>query len=237
MSQASSELPSPSQMRAFNEASHAAWEAARMREASRALATGLIAIFVCVPGVAMFLGTHAPLVLIALILCDLACLIWAVRRIGSERRRSLVTVTDRLDDAFATKPRQAVLYLVGITLYYVLCRIGWTVLRRHMSTEVHLASLAIFPLMCIGFFVYRGAKLAFWEYFLFAACIPLAYLPILIRPEVATPLGFEGSILVILNAAAMILVIVGTASLHHRWEVWSRELDRPGDETGAELTS
>ena len=225
MSETPGELPSPSQVRAFNEASRAAWRASRMREASHALVTGNLILSVCLPGIGLFLLHCAPLFLIALILCYLACLTWAIRRIGRERGKSLVTVTDRLDDLFAAKPRQAILYFVGVVLYFMLCSTGWRVLRRHISTEAHLASLAIVPLMCIGFFLYRAVTLAFWEYFLFALCIPMAYLPILLRPEVTTPLGSQGWGLVVLSASSMVLVILGSASLHHRWEVWSRSLE------------
>ena len=107
-----------------------------------------------------------------------------------------------------------------------------------MSTATHLASLAIFPLMCIGFFIYLAVSLAFWEYFLFAMCIPLAYLPIFFHPGPTTPLSSLALILVIVSTASMVLVIVGAASLYHRWEVWSRSLDDlESEQAGEEVAS
>jgi hypothetical protein len=238
MIETSSELPTPAQMRAFNEANRATRQAVRMREASHALVPGLITLGICLPGTSMFLGTNAPFVLIALIFGYLGLLFWAVRRIKGQRLKSLVKVTDRLDDELAANPRKVVLYYFGMMLYSALCGIGWTILRRHMSTATHLASLVIFPLMCIGYFVYRAVRLAFWEYFLFAICIPLAYMPIFFQPGATTPLSFLALIWVIVSTASMALVIVGTASLYHRWEVWSRSLeDLASEQAGEEVAS
>jgi hypothetical protein len=238
MIETSSELPTPAEMRAFNEANRASWQAVRMREASHALVPGLIALGICLPGTSMFLGTNAPLVLIALLFGYLGCLFWGVRRIKGQRLKSLVKVTDRLDDELAAKPRKAALYVFGMMSYYVLCSTGWTILRRHMSTATHLASLAIFPLMCIGYFVYRSVRFAFWEYFLFAMCIPMAYMPIFFQPGATTALSFLALIWVIVSTASMVLVIVGTASLYHRWEVWSRSLDDlSSEQAGEEVAS
>jgi len=235
MTETSSEMPTPSEMRAFDEANRAAWRAARMREASRALVTGHIALYVCLPGICVFLGTHAPLLLLALLFGYLGLLSWAIRRIKRQRLKSHVKVTDRGEEELAAQ-RKSVRYVLGWTSYIVLCLIGWAVLRRHMSTAAHLASLAIFPLMCIGYFVYWAVRLALWEHFLFAACIPLAYLPILLYPGPPSP---QSSlvlvlVLVIVSTASMVLVIVGAASLYHRWEVWSRSLDDLASEQAGE---
>ena len=226
MIETSSELPTPAEMRAFHEANRATWQAVRMREASHALVTGHIALGICLPGTCMFLGTNAPLVLIALLFGYLGCLFWAIRHIKGQRLKSLVKVTDRLDVELAVNPRKVVLYVLGVMSYYVLCITGWTIFHRHMPTATHLASLAIFPLMGIGYFVYRAVRLAFWEYFLFAMCIPLAYMPIFFPPGPATPLSL----------LPLMLVIVGAASLYHRWEVWSRSLDDlAGEQAGEEV--
>jgi hypothetical protein len=238
MIETSSELPTPAEMWAFNEANRATWQAVRMREASHAFVTGHIALGICLPGTYLSLEINAPFVLFALLFGYLGCLFWAIRRIKGQRLKSLVKVTDRLDDELAAKPRKAVLYVFGMMSYYVLCNTGWTILRRHMSTATHLASLAIFPLMCIGYFVHRAVRLAFWEYFLFAMCIPLAYLPIFFHPGPTTPLSFLALILVIVSTASMVLVIVGAASLYHRWEVWSRSLDDlASEQAGEEVAS
>lgn len=238
MIETSSELPTPAQIQAFDEANRASWQAARMREASRAFVMGHITLGICTPGIFMFLANDAPFVLIALIFGYLGCLFWAIRRIKGQRLKSLVRVTDRLEVELAVKPYKTVLYLFGMMLYSALCGIGWTILRRHMSTATHLASLTIFPLMCIGFFVYHAVRLALWEYFLFAICIPLAYMPILLQPEPTTPLRSLALILVIVSASLMVLVIVGAASLYHRWEVWSRSLDDlASEQAGEEVAS
>jgi hypothetical protein len=234
----SSELPTPAEMRAFNEVNRATWQAIRMREASRALVTGGFALSMCLPGACLSLGTDAPFVLIALLLGCLGCLFWAIRRIKKQRLKSLVKVTDRFEDELAAKPRKAVLYAFGMMSCYVLGSAGWTILRQHMSTATHLASLAIFPLMCIGFFAYRALKLAFWKYFLFAMCIPLAHMPIFFLPGPTTPLSSTALILMSMSAASVVLVIVGAASLHHRWEVWSRSLDDlASEQAGEEMAS
>jgi hypothetical protein len=67
-------------------------------------------------------------------------------------------------------------------------------------------------------------KFAFWEDFLFAICITLAYLPVLLPPGP----NIELSLLV------LVFVILGTESLHHRWEVWARSLDDPASEPAGE---
>lgn len=238
MIETSTELPTPAQMRAFNEANRATWQAVRMREASHALVPGLMTFFVCLPGTSMFLGTNAPFVLLALLFGSLGLLFWAVRRIKGQRLKSPVKVTSRLDEELAAKPRKAVLYVFGWWSYCVICMIGWSALRPYMSTTTHLASLAIFPLMCIGYFVYRAVGLAFWEYFLFAICIPLAYMPLFFQPGATTPLSFWPLIWVIVSTASMISVIVGTASLYHRWEVWSGSLeDLASEHAGEEVAS
>lgn len=235
MMETSSELPTPAQMRAFNEANRATWQAVRMREASRALVTGHIALLVCLSGTSLVvthrLGTNAPFVAFALLFGYLGWLFWAIRRIKGQRLKSLVKVTDRGDDKVhkaAAKPRKVVLYFFGMMLYQALCGIGWTIAYRHMSTTTILASLAMFPLMGIGYFVYRVVKYAFWEDFLFAMCIALAYMPIFLQPGPTTELSL----------LALVFVIVGTASLYHRWEVWSRSLDDlTSEQEGEEVAS
>lgn len=235
MIETSSELPTPAQMRALNEANRATWQAVRMREASRALVTGHIALWVCLCGtlaVMQHAGTNASFVVSALLLFALlfgylGWLFWAIRRIKGQRLKSLVKVTYRGDDKFhkaAAGDRKAVLYFFGIWLYSILCGIGWSFALQHMSTTNILASLAIFPLMGIGYFVYRVVKYAFWEDFLFAMCIALAYMPIFLQPGP----NIELSLL------ALVFVIVGTASLRHRWEVWSRSLDDLATEQAGE---
>jgi hypothetical protein len=231
----SSELPTPAQMRAFQEANRAMGQAVRMREASRALVTGHIALGICLVGTMLVVshhrGTNAFFVMDALLLGYLGCLFWAIRRMKGQRLKSLVKVTDRGDDELrklAAKPRKVALYFFGWMSFQALCAIGWTIAFRHMSYTTMLASLAILPLMGIGYFVYRVAKFAFWEDFLFAMCIALAYMPFFLQPGPTTPLSF----------LALVLVIVGTVSLHHRWEVWSRSLDDlASEQAGEEVAS
>ena len=150
-----------------------------MREASARLVTGHIALWVCLCGtlaVMQHAGTNASFVVSALLLFALlfgylGWLFWAIRRIKGQRLKSLVKVTYRGDEKFhkaAAGDRKAVLYFFGIWLYSMLCGIGWSFALQHMSITTILASLAIFPLMGIGYFVYRVVKYAFWEYFLFA---------------------------------------------------------------------
>ena len=238
MIETSSQLPTPLEMRAFDEANRATWQAVRMREASRAFVMGHITLGICTPGIYMFLEINAPFVLIALLFGYLGCVFWAIRRIKGQRLKSLVRVTDRLEVELAVKPYKTILYVFGMISYSVLCTTGWAILFRHMSTATRLASLAIFPLMCIGSFVYRAVRLALWEYFLFAMCIPLAYMPILLQPVPTAPLSSLALILVIVSAASMVLVIVGAASLYHRWEVWSRSLDDlASEQAGEEVAS
>jgi hypothetical protein len=78
--------------------------------------------------------------------------------------------------------------------------------------------------MGIGYFVYRVVKYAFWEDFLFVMYIALAYMPIFLQSGPTTELSL----------LALVFVIVGTASLHHRWEVWSRSVDDLASEQAAE---
>ena len=58
-------LPTPAQMRTFYEASQAVWNARRMREASRAVITGNIALGICMLGTVLvvmhsLLGSAGP---------------------------------------------------------------------------------------------------------------------------------------------------------------------------------
>ena len=73
-------LPTPAQMRTLHEASQAAWNARRMREASRAVITGNIALALCMLGTVLvvmhsrWVGTAGPFVACGLVYGDLA--IW-----------------------------------------------------------------------------------------------------------------------------------------------------------------
>ncbi|MHC5542355.1 hypothetical protein ACYOEI_29380 [Singulisphaera rosea] len=235
MIEESSEAPMPAEMRAFNEANRATWQAVRMREASRALVTGHLALFVCLSGTTLVvthrLGTNAPFVAAGLLFGYLGCLFWALRRIRGPRLKSLVKVTDRGDELIlkvAANPLKAALYIFGIMTWQALCRIAWPISYEHMSKTSILASLAIFPLMGIGYFVHRVVRYAFWEDCLFAMCIALAYMPIFLPPGPVTGLSF----------LSLAFVIVGTASLYHRWEVWSGSLGESASErTGEEVAS
>ncbi len=239
MIESSSELPTPLETRAFDEAKRAAWRAARMREASRAFVTGHVALGVCLPGICIVLGTNAPFVLIALLFFVYpAFLFWAIRRIHRQRGQSLVKVTDRIEVELAANPRNVVLPIIAWIPYTILCMLAGPVLLRRMPTSIHLASLAIFPMMCVGYFVHQALRLALWEYFLFATSIPLAYLPVLLQPEPPAPQSSLAAVLGFVSVASMVLAIVGAASLHHRWEVWSRSLDDLGsDKEAGEVAS
>ena len=95
------DLPTPAQMRAFNGVAHAAWQARRMGEASRALITGNIVFGLCVVGTALVVmqsrcaGNAAPFVMCGLVYGYLAGLLLSLRWMKRQRARASVTVVDR----------------------------------------------------------------------------------------------------------------------------------------------
>jgi hypothetical protein len=214
------DLPTPAQMRAFNQATHAAWQARRMGEASRALVSGNIALGLCVLGTvlgvrhARWAGAAAPFVACGLLFGYLAGLFLSIRRMKRQRARAFVTVVDRREEDMrkaVARPRKMVAVIFALFVLQAVSAAGWSIALRHMSNSAILASLSIGPLMGMLFFVRRFVIFRFWEDLLFAGCVVLAYAPIFLRLSDLSPLSF----------LSLLLVILGTVSLHARWLTWS----------------
>ncbi len=230
---AGSGLPTPAQMRTLHEASQAAWHARRMREASRAVITGNIALALCMLGTVLvvmhsrWVGTAGPFVACGLVYGDLAVMFLSLRWMKRQRAQSLVTVVDRREEEArkaVARPWRAVAFLCALLVFQAVCVIGWSIGLRHMSNGAILASLAVGPLIGILFFVRRFMVFRFWEDLLFAGCVALAYAPFFLGSWDLTPLSF----------VSLVLVIPGAASLHSRWVVWTRSLADVGGEDSAE---
>jgi len=224
-------------MRTLYEASQAAWNARRMREAARAVITGNIALAICMLGTVLVvmhsrsMGTAGPFVACGLVYGDLALMFLSLRWMKRERAHSLVTVVDRREDEVrkaVARPWRAVAVLVALLGFQALSVIGWSIGLRHMSNAAILASLSIGPLIGILFFVGRFMVFRFWEDLLFAGCVALAYAPFFLRSWDLTPLSF----------LSLLLVFTGAASLHSRWVAWSRSLaDLGGEDSPEEVRS
>jgi hypothetical protein len=230
---AGGDLPTPAQMRSFYEVSQAAWHARRMREASRAVITGNIALGLCVLG-AMLVVMHSQwvrdvsiFVMAGLIWGYLIGLFFTIRWIKRQRARSLVTVIDRREEEArkaVAQPRRLAALLFVAYVFQALCAIGWGIAFRHMSNSAILASLAISPVIGMLYFVRRFVQFRFWEDLLFAGSVALAFAPMFLRTWDLTPLSF----------LALLLVIAGTVSLHFRWVTWTRSLADIGSEDAPE---
>jgi len=230
---AGSGLPTPAQMRTLYEASLAAWHARRMREASQAVIIGNIALAICMLGTVLvvmhsrWVGTAGPFVACGLVYGDLAVMFLSFRWMKRQRAHSLVTVVDRREEEVrqaVARPWRAVAVLFAFLIFQAVCVMGWSIGLRHMSNSAILASLSVAPLIGILFFVRRFMVFRLWEDLLFAGCVVVAYTPFFLGSWDLTPLSF----------VSLILVILGAASLHSRWVVWTRSLAAMGGEDCAE---
>ena len=220
---AGGDLPTPAQMRTFYEVSRAVWHARRMREASRAVITGNVAFFFCLVGAFLevahsrWAGSVIPFVMYGLMLGYIAGLAFSFRWMKRQRARSMVTVVDRREEAARTavaRPWRILGYVVAMIVFQAAVAVAWGVAFRHMSNAAILASLSLFPIMGILYFVGRFVIYRFWEDLLFAGCVALAWAPMFLRAWDLTPLSL----------LSLLLVIFGAASLHFRWVTWSRSL-------------
>jgi uncharacterized membrane protein len=224
-------------MRTLHEASQAAWYARRMREASRAVITGNIALALCMLGTVLVvmhsrsMGTAGPFVACGLVYGDLAVMFLSLRWMKRQRAHSLVTVVDRREEEVrkaVARPWRAVAVLFALLVFQAVSVIGWGIGLQHMSNGAILASLSIGPLIGIFFFVRRFVVFRFWEDLLFAGCVALAYAPFFLRSWDLIALSF----------LSLLLIIPGAASLHSRWVAWTRSLaDMGGEDSSEEVRS
>jgi hypothetical protein len=226
-------LPTAAQMQTYYEASQAVWRAQRMREASRAVITGNIALSLCVLGTVLAVihspsvGMAGPVIADALILGYLAIAVLSLRWMMRQRSQSLVTVVHRQEENVrraVARPSRLVTILLAAVVFQVVSIIGWRIAFDHMSNAAILASLSICPFGGIVCFVRRFVAFHLWEDLLFAGCVALAYAPLFLRSWDLTPLCF----------LSLALVIPGVASLHYRWVEWTRSLADMGNEESFE---
>jgi hypothetical protein len=222
-------LPTPTQLRTLYEASQAASYARRMREASRAIIIGNIALGLCMLGTYLgvmhshWAGAAAPFVTSGLVYGDLAILFLSLGWMKRQRAHSLVTVVDLREEKVRTavaRPWRVAAFFFAAVVFWVVSVIGWSIALRHMSNPAILASLSIGPLIGILYFVRRFVVFQFWEDLLFAVCVALAYAPFFLQSWDLSPLSF----------LSLLLVILGAASLHSRWVTWTRSLADMGSE-------
>lgn len=227
-------LPTPQQMRNYLAAAEAARQARRLREASRAFITGNIASCICLMGILLtfmhsdWASGFGPLVMVGLIYGYLAALVFLMRRLKRQRDESPVQVRDRLEaeaqQTLANNPIRAVLIVSSYIIVPILFSTAWSVAFRHMSDQQIFVVLSLWPIMTIGFFIYRFVAFRFWEDLLFAASIALAYLPFFLRAWHLLPLGL----------LSLPLAAIGTACLHLRWQNWVQSLAAQGEEDTAQ---
>jgi hypothetical protein len=232
---AGGELPTPAQMQTFHEVARAVQSARRMREASRAVITGNVAFVFCLVGAVLVVthsrwgGSAGPFVIVGLMFGYFAGLILSLQWMKRQRARSLVTVVDRREEearAAVARPWRATAVVLGFVVFQAASAIGWSVAFRHMSNAGILASLSLGPIIGMLFFVRRFVVYRFWEDVLFATCVALAYAPLFFRTRDVS----------LLSALALVLVVLGTASLHARWVAWTRTLaDAESDDAPEEV--
>ena len=234
---AGGDLPTPAQIRTFNEVTQAGWQARRMLEVSRVFITGNMAFGLCLLGTIVvvmnsnWVGSAGPIVMAGLVWGYLIALFFSIRWLKRQRAKSLVTVLDRREDearkAPATRRRVAAVFFLAY-VFQAICCLAWGIAFRHMSNTAILVSLSLGPIIGIGFFVRRFVLFQFWEDLLFAGCVVLAYAPMFLRRWDLTPLSF----------LALVLVIAGGCSLNHRWVTWTRSLaDMGGEDAFEEVRS
>lgn len=237
-------LPTPEQMRNYFAAAKSAQTARRLREASRAILTGNIAAGACLIETVL-VAVHAGwfvnedgagdaarmLVLDGIIFGFLAWLFLAQRWLKRQRSRSDVFVLDHVEaDAqrAPAHPARAVAILIGFLVVQVLAGVLWIIAFRHLSNAAIVAALSAFPLLAVGYFLYRFLTFLFWEDLLFAAAVAVAWTPFLFQAWHLAPLCL----------ASFPMVIVGTGCLHYRWVHWQqssalRNASATGEEVGA----
>jgi len=226
-------LPTPAQMRAFYGASFAAWRARQMREASRAIITGIIAFGFCLLGTTLVLLSSnwmkpaGPFIACGLLLGYFVGLILSVRWMRRRRDSNLVKVIDRREEqvrSLAAKPWKVVPIFLASIVCQIFWVIVWNIAFRHMSNSAILISVSICPFIGILVFVRRLAAFQFWEDLLFAASIAMAWAPFLLQDWNLTPLSF----------VSLFLVVIGTVFMNYRWVTWTRSLVEMGIEETAE---
>ena len=241
------ELPMPEQMRALNQSMVAAWHARRMREASRGIFIGNIAMAICLAStelVVMHLcsadrGTRpgsdgpshswaqdiGPFLALGLLGVYFAGLFFSLRWLKRHRYSNSVTVVDRNEEEArkaVTRPKRAIAILLGILIFLSLGTFGWIFAFRNMSNQAIVISLFIGPCMAAVFFIFRFVSFRFWEDLVFAGSAILAFVPMffILRYDVS-----------FLSFVSLGLVVAATASLQYRWIVWTRSLEKREAET------
>jgi hypothetical protein len=226
------DLPTPDQMRALNQALDAAWNARRLREASRGILVGSIAMSLCVISTVLVVMHSqwaegiAPFLSCGILLVYFVGLHFSIRWLKQQRGSSPATVVDQTEEVIRTaaaRPMRAIPILLLSLLVQAAASIGWFYAFRHMSNEAILASLSVGPLLASTFFVYRFVSFRFWEDLVFAGCVILAFVPMFFVRRVDVSF---------LSFVAIGLTAIATVMLQRRWTTWTQSLEEPESETG-----
>ncbi len=223
-------LPTATQMRKLHIARRAAWQARRMREASRATITGNIAMGIGVLGTALVFVhsgrsiASAPFAIFGLLagylLYFFLTFLWWKR----QRERCVVTVFAQYEGqsnrTVALPWKMTVVVLVCYSVLFA-GMVGKIFPFPIVSLTAIMENLSLCCLaLTVVFFVVRFVAFQFWEDLLLVASAVLAYTPFFLSNWEYTPLCF----------LSLFLVLLGTASLQTRWTTWTHAIAMVGNE-------
>ncbi len=223
-------LPTANQMRKLHDARRAAWQARRMREASRATITGNIAMGIGVLGTALAYVhsgrsiASSPYAMFGLLagylLYFFLTFLWWKR----QRDRCVVTVFARCEEqsnrTVALPWKMTVVVLVCYSVLFA-GMVGKIFPFPIVSLTAIMENLSLCCLaLTVFYFVVRFVAFQFWEDLLFAASVLLAYTPFFLSNWEYTPLCF----------LSLFFVLLGTASLQTRWTTWTQAIATVGYE-------
>ncbi len=222
-------LPTATQMRKLHDARRAAWQARRMREASRATIAGNIAMGIGVLGPAL-VYVHSgrsiasvPFAMFGLLagylLYFFLTFLWWKR----QRERCVVTVFARYEEQSHRTALPWKLTVIVLVCYSILFAgmVGKIFPFPIVSLTAIMENLSLCCLvLTVLYFVVRFVAFQFWEDLLFAASVLLAYTPFFLSKWEYTPRCF----------LSLFLVLLGTASLQTRWTTWTQAIVTVGNE-------
>ena len=231
------DLPTPEQMCALNQAMHASWQARRMREASRGIIIGNIAMVLCIASTMLVLmhtdwaKDIAPFLVNGILGVYFAGVFFSLRWLKRQRGSNSVTVLDRNEEVARTASQRPKLAVAIILSFVLIFTIGWIFALPNMSNQAILAFLSTMPCSGALFFVIRFVSFRFWEDLVFAGCVVFAFVPMYFVRQGIGPDGRTAIDISFLSFVSLGLVVASMASLQYRWIVWTRSLAKLEAET------
>jgi hypothetical protein len=205
---------------AFHNADQAARHARRLLDASRAILTGNIALFCCLPATLMIWWDVAPdgnwsrvvgaLVMVAFVVWVVVSAIW----LGRWRSLDGIQVVDSIEANLNAIRKHPFRRLAPSYLLVFGAMLLWSYLFKVMTYSGVVVTMWIVVIALTGIFSTRLVCFRFWEDLLFAVSVASAWSLYLLQARRLAPLAI----------VPPLAIIVGTVCLHRRWRNWVRGL-------------